>query len=308
MKRLLLLSTLLLMLALTSCTVRRPHGILSKSKLEKVLYDYHLARMMGMLSGDSADFREHLYTDAVLQKYKITQAELDTSLLWYSRHTDDLYNVYENIQKRLDVEARTMGAATSASNVFARLSSTGDTANVWNGSASYILTSKNFNNRFSFYLRADTSFYPEDRFLWHFNSHFVFSSGSRNATASLSVWYDNDSVSSQTQRVFGEGDFSIEVKAVAGHKIKAVSGFVYLNVPWSEDQKLLIITQPSLVRYHKLKPVKPAKDGMPNDTTKSATKPLLVDSSKNSDTILPKPMLHHRPVPVMKHPLIPGKK
>lgn len=308
MKRLLFLSILLLMLSLTSCTVRRPHGILSKSKLEKVLYDYHLARMMGMLSGDSADFREHLYTDAVLQKYNITQAELDTTLLWYSRHTDDLYNVYENVQKRLDVEARTLGTATSASNIFAQLSSTGDTANVWNGGTSYILTSKNFNNRFSFYLRADTSFYPEDRFLWHFNSHFVFSSGSRNATASLSVWYDNDSVSSQTQRVFGEGDFSIEVKAVAGHKIKAVSGFVYLNVPWSEDQKLMIITQPSLVRYHKLKPAKPVKGEVSSDTTNTAVKPLLSDSAKKSDTILPRPMSHHRPVPVMKHPVSSGRK
>lgn len=305
MKRTLFFFSLFLMLILVSCSERRPSGIMSKGKLEKVLYDYHLARMMAIQSGDSIDFREHLYTDAVLRRYKITEAELDTNLLWYARHTDELYKVYENVLKRLDVEASSLGAATSASNIYAQLSSTGDTANIWNGSASYILTSKNFNNRFSFYLRADTSFYPEDRFLWHFNSHFVYSSGSRNATASLSVWYDNDSTSVRTQRLFGEGDFSIDVSAVKGHKIKAVSGFVYLDAPWSEDQKLLIITQPTLVRYHKLKPVETPKDTLTRDTVKAALPVGSGDTARPGGTVLPKPVVHHRPLPTMKHPVKP---
>lgn len=235
----------------SSCTVRQPKGILSQGKLEDVLYDYQMARAIAMQSVDSSEFRAKVYTDAVLNRYDITRAEFDASMLWYAQHTDKLYSIYENIQKRLDKEAAALGSSVSAVNDYAGLSSKGDTANVWNGRRFYILTSKGLDNRFTFVLNADTSYHAEDRIVWHFNSQFVYSSGSRDATVSMTIWYNNDSTACVTQRMYSDGEFSVEVTAVGHHKIKKIMGFIYLNAPWSDDQKLLVVRQISIIHYHK---------------------------------------------------------
>lgn len=74
---------------------------MSEGKMEDVLYEYHLVQAIASSSGDSVNFRKHTYTDAVLKKYNISQAEFDSSLVWYSQHTENLYAIYQNIDKRL---------------------------------------------------------------------------------------------------------------------------------------------------------------------------------------------------------------
>lgn len=304
---LLLLFFLMFFLLLSSCTVRHPKGILGKSKLENVLYDFQVARAIAMQSGDSTDFRALAYTDAVLYRYGITREEFNASMLWYAQHTEELYAIYGNIQKRLEKESAALGNSGNLASSYAQLSSKGDTANVWKGRSFYLLTSKGMDNRFCFSLNADTSYQAGDRLVWHFVSQFVFSSGSRDATVSMSVWYDNDSVSSVTQRLYSDGDFSLEITAASGHKIKKITGFVYLNAPWSEEQKLLVVRQPSLIRYHKLVVVE--RPSNKTDSLKVATDSSLraQPASGANDTVSSharsskSPTMRREPVPVMKH-------
>ncbi|MBR2863512.1 MAG: DUF4296 domain-containing protein, partial [Bacteroidaceae bacterium] len=65
---------------LFSCKPGRPDGILSERKMENVLYDYHIAKALAQRSGDSIEQKLSLYTQAVFQKHKVTEAVFDSSL------------------------------------------------------------------------------------------------------------------------------------------------------------------------------------------------------------------------------------
>jgi hypothetical protein len=81
----------------------RPWHILSEKKMEKVLYDIYLAEAgitthYNVFSSDSA--RKHDLLKSVLEKHKITEAALDTSLAWYAGRLDRYFKITENVSKR----------------------------------------------------------------------------------------------------------------------------------------------------------------------------------------------------------------
>lgn len=286
---------IVLLLFVSACSRRDPSGILSKGKMEEVLYEYQLARAVAMQSSDSVDFLRHEYTEAVLKKYHITRAEFDSSLVWYSQHTGSLYTIYQNIGKRLEKESRLLGVQTNEASRFSRLSDKGDTANVWNGRSFYCLTVNGANNLMSFNIKADTTYHAQDRLMWHFVSHFVYRSGRRDAVVNLSVCYDNDSIGSVTQHLNSDGDYSLSMD-LANRKIKRVYGFIYHNGLWEKDEKILVIAGPSLIRFHKAK----EKAVAPQDSTSAPgaeKKPV----PYNPDSMNRQPVeTHAKPVPMMK--------
>ena len=71
--------------------------------MEKVLYDIYLAEAeinnnYPIFNSDSTRKQELL--NSVLKKHKITEAVLDTSLVWYSGHLDRYFKIHENIKNR----------------------------------------------------------------------------------------------------------------------------------------------------------------------------------------------------------------
>lgn len=275
MKKNSLVILLLVLLLSMGCHKKTPSYVLSKSKMENVLYDYHLALAMAQFSQDSIDFKTHIYAEAALRKHGITKADMDSSLVWYSEYTRDLYEIYRNVKERMDRELQSLGTIASQADFFSSLSTEGDTANVWNGKDFYVLSSNNVNNRIIFSIDADSTYLPEDTYLWHFVTHFVFEDGARQAIVNLVVHYENDSVSVATGTVSRDGDYQLKLFA-ADKEIKRVDGFVYLTAPWSKNERKLLIMQPTLVRYHKEKPIEAVKDTI-------ATVP--VDSVSVKDTV-----------------------
>jgi hypothetical protein len=71
--------------------------------MEKVLYDIYLAEAAintnyAVFSSDSTRRQEFL--NSVLEKHKITEAVLDSSLAWYSGHLEKYFKINENLNKR----------------------------------------------------------------------------------------------------------------------------------------------------------------------------------------------------------------
>ena len=95
----LLIVCLILAFSILSCE-QRPEGILSKGEMEDVLYDYHLAQAMAdWVPGHEGESNQP-YIDAVFRKHGITQAEFDSSLVWYNAHASDLKDIYESLKDR----------------------------------------------------------------------------------------------------------------------------------------------------------------------------------------------------------------
>ena len=75
----------MLALAIVGCKVKRPDDVISESKMENLLYDYHLAKSMGDNLPYSENYKKALYLDAVFKKYGTTEAVFDSSLVRYYR-------------------------------------------------------------------------------------------------------------------------------------------------------------------------------------------------------------------------------
>lgn len=289
----------LFLLLFASCHRKQPGGVLDEKKMESVLQDLHLARALASQRDSTSFYQEYYFLEA-LKRNHVSRDEFDKSMLWYSQHADLLYKIYDRISLRLEKEASALGVATSNTRLYASLGSQGDTANVWNGRSYYLLSPVGVSNRMSFRVEADSSFYPHDTYLIHFVSKFVYSEGQRDAYVGLSVTYDNDSVQSIVTRLYNDGDFSLQLLS-ADRRIKHVDGFVYLNAHCSEKPKLLFLTNPSLIRFHRQEVAKPKVEKAPADT-------LRLDSLKvvDMDSSGKKPKLnisrHLKPVPVRKMP------
>ena len=297
MKRLLYI---LIVVVLAACKVDKPSYVLSEGKMEKILYEYHMALAMAS-SGDSASIKGRAYVLACLRDNGVSEAEFDSSLVWYYQHMDGLQKIYKRISERMHTQLGDIGAAENEVNRYSALASTGDTANVWNGHNFYLLSGNGFDNRITFELQGDTVFKPGDQVMFNFRAQFVQKEGTRHAVATLAVQYEGDSVAHSQRHVYGSGDFSVTVTAI-DRPIKRVYGYLYLISEWNINPRLLFIFAPSLVRIHRdIAPAPVAETdslAVHSDSVKAAqqadTTRLAVPTSLNAD------QMHSRPLPRSK--------
>ena len=78
---------LFVLLCLSACKPSLPDGILSESKMESVLYDYHLA--MGLAESEEGSVPENRYIRVrqVFEKHNISEAEFDSSMVYWCEHS-----------------------------------------------------------------------------------------------------------------------------------------------------------------------------------------------------------------------------
>ena len=281
---------------MTSCHHKQPSGVLRENDMQAVLYDYHLSKAMAFQT-DSVEYYQRYYFLEVLKKHKLSEEAFDESLLWYSQHTDLLYVIYENINKKLNKESMALGVVTSDTHYYRSLSSKGDTANVWNGRSFYLLSPVGLNNRFTFRINADSTSKPKDTYLLHFSAKFVYAEGQRDAMVNLSVTYIDDSVQSVHVPIRSDGDLNCELNT-ADKEIKYVQGFVFLKNAYFSRPKLLLITQPALIRFH-------YKEVLRNEETDLANTDSVRNVNGDSLMITPDiervPRLHAKPIPFRKN-------
>lgn len=96
----------LLLLILTtmvfSCQ-NRPSEVLSRKKMENVMYDMYIAE--AIIDNNYQDFdlpeKKEALINQVLGKHKISEARWDTSLSWYSDNIDQYIQINDSVKSRL---------------------------------------------------------------------------------------------------------------------------------------------------------------------------------------------------------------
>ncbi len=105
------ISLLLCVLLFSTCSPR-PDGVLSARQMEKVLYDIH--RADGILYvkgyGHRTDETTAKYYEVVLQKHGVTQAQFDSSLVWYTDNPKRFDKIYPKVMARLTEEKEWLAA------------------------------------------------------------------------------------------------------------------------------------------------------------------------------------------------------
>ena len=82
----------------------RPRGVLSNREMRNVLYDLHRADGAIQVAGYnySHDQEVAAYYKNVLDKHRITQAQFDSSLVWYTDNPQIFNKIYPKVIERLE--------------------------------------------------------------------------------------------------------------------------------------------------------------------------------------------------------------
>jgi hypothetical protein len=245
------------------CKPSIPSDIIQPSEMEDMLYDYHLSMAMVNQTGFS-DVRQKAFKLAVMKKYDVSEEKFDASLLYYMRHTDKLHDIYEDLAKRLENEARAQGASESELSQYGYITSKGDTTDVWRGNRTLILSPYAPVDREVFDIKADTAYHKGDRLVLSFDSQFIVQEGMRNAVVVLSVTYANDSINTQYQQISSDSHQTLTIDSGDSLRIKHIRGY-FLMLKGQQPTttfKLLILRNIHLVRMH----VRKGESTTPNDS------------------------------------------
>lgn len=237
---------------------------ISSGEMEDILYDYHLAQAMASQSKEGYDKTVLEYRAAVLEKYGVSQEKFDTSMVYYMRHTDQLYKIYQNVADRMQNEANKLGASSTGG-----LTVAGDSANVWSGEKSVVLMPNQPYNVYNFKLKTDTTFHKGDRLILSFKTDFIFQDGARDGIAMLAVTLGNDSVASRYSHLSSSMPMTVQIEDNDSLGIKDIRGFFMLaknnsmNAP-STTLQLMSLHDIQLIRVHPLK-IKKTQPTLPID-------------------------------------------
>lgn len=279
----------LLILALTgltmsACAPSLPGGIMDEQEMEDVLVDIHLAQGLAETERQTADVARYKYIQSVFRKHGITEAEFDSSMVYYCQYSEKMQHIYANVVSRIKTEAERMGIeAETAADKFANLTADGDTANIWIGKDFTCLMADKTQCIWSFHMQADSTYRPGDSFLWRFRSQFVERGMNNEAIAQLNLYYEGDTVATVTELV--RSSMPNELRYTPVHEIdtlalRSITGFIYMPLVRSGDKpKPLLISGISFIRMH--------KEILPETEEAAMEGDSLATDTLTADTILP---------------------
>ena len=246
-------AVVLLFLMSVGCKPTIPGKYLQPDMMAEILYDYHIAEgvVNATEAGDTLALRS--FKSNILSKYGVSEADFYSSMVYYTRHTKLLEDVYQKLEDRLNVEANAQGSTVGGADGYLL---SGDTANVWNNPTCFVLSPYVVTNRESFEIVADSSFHNGDRILFDFDTQYIFQDGMRDAQAVMAVTYRNDSVEYVTSQLSGSSHYHMQINNDGRLGIKSVKGFWIMNNNSAYEftsvstLKLLIVSNVRLVRMH----------------------------------------------------------
>jgi len=238
-----------------ACTPSVPSEYIQPEDMDDILYDYHIGQ--AMLKADHSveqkDFEKTKYFLAVLHKHGVSQADFDSSMVYYYSHLVRLKQIYTEVNQRLSDEANALGASVGEISRYSQYSATGDTANIWNGASDLILIPRPTMNRYDFTLKADTSFYKGDSFMFQFMSEYIWQSGMKDVVVCVVSKYEGDSIIQTVNHISTSGLSQIRIPANRENKLKEMRGYIYLGKGDGEEsntRKMMFISQLQLIRFH----------------------------------------------------------
>ena len=256
---------------LVGCKPGTPSEYIQPDDMEDILVDYHMARAMANQEDGSYEERNYhqaLYIEAVMAKHGVTQAEFDSSLVYYYRRSDRFVKMYERIAERLEEKALVLGATEGEIGKFASLSTSGDTANIWAERAAYVMTPIPPYNRWTFEVEVDTAFHSGDSFLMQFLSDYMYQDGTRTALLYLALTYDNDTIISKNLYFSSVGLTQMRIPEYENHKVKRLQGYFYVGGgnERTTTTRLLFLRNIQLIRFHNKQHEDVKKDCIESDS------------------------------------------
>ena len=248
------LIAVVLVVLVAACKPGTPSKYIQPDEMEDLLVDYYMARAIAQqeqISHEEREYHAALYTEAALKKHGISQAEFDSSLVYYYTRADRFDKIFERVTERLDEQALVLGASEGEIGKYAQYNATGDTANIWPDRTTALLLPMPPYNRWEFHIDADSTWRRGDELLLMFMSDYMFQTGTKDGMAYVAADY-GDTVVGRNLHFATSGLSQLRTPQDTTRVVKAVKGFFYLN-GGSEAQastRLLFLSNVQLIRFH----------------------------------------------------------
>ncbi len=256
---------------LSSCKPFVPPEYIQPDDMEDLIYDYHLAQGIASQQDGNQDYNRELTFELVLKKHGLTQAQFDSSLVYYYTRADRFQEIYKHVQERLDTEAEKYGAATNDVRITAN-SLSGDTTDVWKGNRALMLINDRPYHLYQFSQKADTSYRAGDSFMMSLNSTWLMQQGNRQASIYLAITYENDSTVKQYSTISISGPTTLRVP-YCKERVKEIKGFMMCGMRPNNDNSsnlcLLFMNDIQLIRFRNKLSDTPAELHQPAETMAS---------------------------------------
>lgn len=264
------------------CMVEVPSHIIQPEEMEDLLYDYHLMQAMAGDLNSSQNHKRKLYEQYVFDKHHVTEADFDTSLTWYMRHTGELEEIYKRLNKRFTAKKEELANYLPPAKRVQETSPAGDTVNVWPDFRMFRLATSAFSNKLLFQLKPDVNYFPRDSFEWVLNALYLGDTSATRAVMAMTFQYDKDTVGVSLD-ISHSGHHRLALACNPEYQLKEIVGHVYyftlntdstyqkpfLSQEWEEDTDMmlphdLLLSDIALTRYHRTDTI--AKDTVGNNT------------------------------------------
>lgn len=282
---------ILTLVLMTACGKQIPDDVIEPEKMETVLYDYHLA--MGM-SSTLKNAEKEAYKNYVFKKHGISEADFDSSMVWYTREAKTLSSIYDKLNKRFTreyqhVQMKLDNREESSSMQF----ESGDSINIWKRADVAWLTESPLHHLLTFELKPDTTFRLGDSFLWEADFHFTMKG---RVMMGLNMLGESGNVEGKTLQVDSSGHYAIRLHTDTAFQIKTLNGFVFVPKDTAGHTHVLVHNL-AMTRYHAKDSVIVKKEETPQPKKEIVKKPI---NGKKIEPLLVTPESPERVTPSLK--------
>ena len=212
-------------LLLASCN-SRPNGILSERDMTSVLTEMHKTDAVLNEKGPTYSLYTNKapYYKYIFKKYKITKAQFDSSLVWYSKNPRIFDNMYDKVL--INLTGLQKDVKNGKYHPVDTLDLTKMSTNIWNKRTRYILTHDSTRTHLNFEIQG-TDFMFGDVFVFKFLQRIAPEDSSTKPRVVLRINYTNGKTDSVYRTAFNDSllrRYTFRFTAFRKLKIKSVSG------------------------------------------------------------------------------------
>lgn len=238
-----LLFSIILFSTLAACS-DKPNDVLSEGKMIDLLVDLHKAEAYvdvhpGEFPNDSMKFA---LEQSVYMRHGVTNANVDSTLVWYAHHAEDYSKLYEKVIQRLQDESDEVGENIKHEN--RKSIENGDSVDVWSGLKVRCVSEVVGNTTITFDVNAATDSRPGDAYVWRFrllNKMYM-------PNVMIGVDYSDGSTGYLNRDHFNSGWNEVTLQTDSTKSVKRIYGMAaFSRLPKNE---VVMVDSISLVRTH----------------------------------------------------------
>lgn len=249
-------SVVLLLGTLLFACSKVPDEILSEKEMQAVQVDMQLAE--AIINLNSKDFPDNAHKEALYQsifrKYGITEAEYDSSLVWYGRHLDIYMKVYDRVLADLNKRQKALGDVQASAAPVSKK----DSVDIWPRLTSLQLEPDALFNGVTFDIKPETNYSSGSTFVlgmdvWGLNKDMTYYPEIRISAD------QGDTIVTMNDKILRDGYHETILKTVPTKQIKRVYGYIFMNNADSSYYKVYLDSL-NLMKYNYGRLTEMAKD------------------------------------------------